>query len=284
MPQSIKQIKNRIRSIENTKKVTAALEMVSVAKLSRIDKQLYALRPFSLKMVELLNNLAGHPQAPFSTLMEKRKPGGDIALCVITSDNGLCALYNHNVIRVAEEFIRNNPKAAVRLVLIGHKGLNYFKTRYKQINNYRVGLNGNYSDKACDEITEELSGLFLSRQVDKVYVAYTHFKNSLVQKAVVEQLLNIGAEVTKPIEYILEPDLESILVQIIPQYLKVKMRLILLESFTSEHAARTVAMKAATDNAKELLESLILTRNKVRQAGITQEILEISSSSEALKG
>jgi F-type H+-transporting ATPase subunit gamma len=284
MPQSIKQIKNRIRSIENTKKVTGAMQMVSVAKLNRIDKQLFALRPFAVKLVALLNNLASNPQAPSSALMEKRKPGGDIALCVITSDNGLCALYNHNVIRLAEEFIRDNIKTTVRLILVGHKGLNYFKTRHKQIVNYHVGLNGKYSDAACDQITGELSGLFLNGQVDKVYVAYTHFENSLVQKAVVEQLLNIGAEETKPVEYILEPDLESIFNQIVAQYLNVKMRHILLESFTSEHAARTVAMKAATDNAKELLERLILSRNKVRQAGITQEILEISSSAEALKG
>ena len=102
MAQSIKQIKNRIRSVENTKKVTGAMQMVSVAKLNRIDKQLYALRPFSVKLVVLLNNLASHPDAPFSALLEKRKPGGDIALCVITSDNGLCSLYNQNVFHVAE--------------------------------------------------------------------------------------------------------------------------------------------------------------------------------------
>ncbi len=284
MAQSIKQIKNRIRSVENTKKVTGAMQMVSVAKLNRIDKQLYALRPFSVKLVVLLNNLASHPDAPFSALLEKRKPGGDIALCVITSDNGLCSLYNQNVFHVAEEFIKNNSKTRIKLIVVGQKGVNYFKRRNTQLAGFHIGLNANYSDKTCDQITDELAGLFLGRQVDKVYVAYTHFENSLVQKAVVERLLHIGTEQIKPVEYILEPDLKSILVEMIPQYLKVKMRLILLESFTSEHASRTVAMKAATDNAKELLERLILSRNKIRQAAITQEILEISSSVEALRG
>ena len=168
--------------------------------------------------------------------------------------------------------------------MVGQKGVNYFKRRNTQLAGFHIGLNANYSDKTCDQITDELAGLFLGRQVDKVYVAYTHFENSLVQKAVVERLLHIGTEQIKPVEYILEPDLKSILVEMIPQYLKVKMRLILLESFTSEHASRTVAMKAATDNAKELLERLILSRNKIRQAAITQEILEISSSVEALRG
>ncbi|MCK9571745.1 MAG: ATP synthase F1 subunit gamma [Candidatus Omnitrophica bacterium] len=284
MAQSIKQIKNRIRSVESTKKVTGAMQMVSVAKLSRIDKQLYALRPFSKRLIKLLNNLAACPSVAVSPLLEKRKPTGNIALCLVTADNGLCALYNQNIIHLAEEFIRENAGLNVKLVIIGQKGFNYFKSRNRQIINAYLGLNAHYSDTSCDKITEELCGLFLSRQVDKVYIAYTHFENSLVQKAVVEQLLYVGTDYIKPVEYIAEPDLTSILMDMVQGYLKVRMRLILLESFTSEHAARTVAMKAATDNAKDLLERLILSRNKLRQASITQEILEISSSVEALKG
>jgi F-type H+-transporting ATPase subunit gamma len=284
MSQSIKQIKNRIRSVENTKKVTGAMQMISVVKLNRSQAQLLILRPYALRLENLLHNLAGASKNNLSGYFKKSPAGSDSALVLITADNGLCGTYNQNIISLAQEFLsKNNPKKT-KLILVGQKGMNYFKNKPVTVANAYVGLNGKFNQDFCDKITTELSNLFLSGQVGSIYLAYTYFKNSLIQKPTLEQFLSIPIRPVKPIEYIAEPDLKSILADLIPQYLKIKLRLVLAESFTSEHAARTVSMKTATDNAKELLDGLVLFRNKVRQAGITQDILEITSSAEALRG
>ncbi|MFA4992674.1 MAG: ATP synthase F1 subunit gamma [Candidatus Omnitrophota bacterium] len=284
MPLPIKQIKNRIRSVENSKKVTSAMQMISVAKLNRMQNRLFSMRPYALELERLMYNLVSLSPDLSLDYFKKTNGRGNIVLCVITSDSGLCGVYNQNVIHAAEELLRNNDAGRVSLVLVGQKGLNYFrKSGIKVINSY-VGLNAKFSQAVCDKITTEFIQVFLSGQASSVYLAYTSFENSIIQKAAIEQLLSIEPKKLKPIEYIAEPDLKSILVSLIPQYLLVKMQLVFLEAFTSEHAARTVAMKTATDNAKDLLEGLVLLRNKVRQAGITQDILEITSSVEALRG
>jgi F-type H+-transporting ATPase subunit gamma len=284
MSQSIKQIKNRIRSVENTRKVTGAMQMISVVKLNRIQAQLLVLRPYALKLENLLYNLAGASKKNLSGYFKKETAGSDSALVLITSDNGLCGMYNQNVMSLAQEFLKKNNSKIIKLILVGQKGMTYFRSRPVTIANSYIGLNGKFNQDFCDKISTELSNLFLSGQVGSIYLAYTYFKNSLIQKPVIEQFLSIQPKAVKPIEYIAEPDLKSILADLVPQYLKVKLQLVLLESFTSEHAARTVSMKTATDNAKELLDGLVLFRNKVRQAGITQDILEITSSAEALRG
>ncbi|MDD5096896.1 MAG: ATP synthase F1 subunit gamma [Candidatus Omnitrophica bacterium] len=284
MSQSIKQIKTRIRSVENTKKVTGAMQMISVAKLNRIENQLFVLRPYALKLENLMHNLAGLSTENLSGYFKKEPAQADIALCLITSDSGLCGMYNQNVLRVAQEFLEKNNSKRVKLIVVGQKGLNYFRTRRVEILNTYLGLNGKFNQNFCNKITTELSELFLSGKVGSVYLAFTYFENSLVQKARIEKLLSIQPRTVVPTEYIAEPDLKSILNDLIPRYLLIKLQLVLLEAFTSEHAARTVSMKTATDNAKDLLEGLVLFRNKVRQAGITQDILEITSSAEALRG
>jgi len=284
MPQSIKQIKNRIRSVENSKKVTSAMQMISVAKLNRMESRLFNMRPYALRLESIMYNLASlSPDLPLEYF--KKDPVRDrILFCVITSDSGLCGAYNQNIIHAAEEFLINNGADRLGLVLVGQKGLNYFRKSGAKIINSYVGLNAKFSQTVCDQITAQLIQIFLSGKASSVYLAYTSFENSIIQKPVIERLLSIEPKKLKPTEYIAEPDLKSILNDLVPQYLLVKMRLVFLEAFTSEHAARTVAMKTATDNAKELLEALVLLRNKVRQAGITQDILEISSSVEALRG
>ena len=284
MSQSIKQIKNRIRSVENTKKVTGAMQMISVAKLNRIQDQLFALRPYALRLENFMHNLAGLAQENLSGYFKQGLTQAPVALCIITSDSGLCGMYNQNIMRVAQEFIEKNGSKKIKLILVGQKTLSYFRGSGQEILNSYIGLNAKFKQDACDKITGQLSHLFLSGQVGAVHLAYTVFENSLVQRPVIEQLLSIQPRAAKPVEYIVEPDSKSILDDLIPRYLRSKMQLVLLESFTSEHAARTVSMKTATDNAKDLLEGLVLFRNKVRQAGITQDILEITSSAEALRG
>jgi F-type H+-transporting ATPase subunit gamma len=283
MAQSIKQIKNRIRSVENTKKVTGAMQMISVAKLNRIQNQLFVLRPYALRLESLMQDLAGLAQKK-SGYFEKKSAQAPIVLCLISSDSGLCGMYNQNIIRAAQEFLEKNNPQRVKLILIGQKGSAYFRSSQAEILNSYVGLNAKFKPDFCDKITDQLSHLFLSGKASAVYLGYTRFENALVQKPVIEQFLNIQPRRVEPIEYIAEPDFKAILEDLVGRYLRIKMQLVLLESFTCEHAARTVSMKAATDNAKDLLEGLVLFRNKVRQAGITQDILEITSSAEALRG
>lgn len=285
MSQSLKAIKNRIRSIENTRKVTSAMQMISATKLSRLDGRLVQNRPFARQIESILNNLLLGRLSGLSPFLEPRPSGERIVLCLITADNGLCGVYNNNVIACAEDFIKRRGKDKVKLVIVGKKGWNYFKNYRENILHSYLGLNGRYSDKVCDEILNNLTNLFLSKQADEIYFAYTRFKNALTNQVVTEKFLNIDIKPgEQKNEYIIEPNITRVMAELIPEYLSGRVRLALLEAFTSEHASRLVAMRTATENAKDLLNSLVLLRNKVRQAGITREIIEIVSAAEALKG
>lgn len=284
MIQSLKQIKNRIRSTENTKKVTGAMEMVSVAKLNRVEKDILSLRPFVFNLGNIMHNLIATSDNATHPFLKNGESTGKICLCVITSDNGLCGVYNNNIIRTAEEFINARGSNKVNLVCIGRKGFSYFKKNNLNILNTYIGMNGRYSQEIFAKINNNLLDLFVSGAASQVYIAYTHFKTALIHEPRVEKILNIDRPPVTESRYILEPDIATILNKIVPEYISMKLKLIILEAFTAEHSARTIAMKTATDNARDLLQGLVLLRNKVRQANITQEIMEIISSSEALKG
>lgn len=284
MIQSLRQIKRRIRSIENTKKITRAMEMVSGAKLKRTENVLYASRPYFSKLDSILKNLLASIKDLSHPLLEERQEKQKIALCLITSDTGLCSTYNDNIIRLAEDFINRYGADKIRLITVGRKGFNYFKKRRLSISHTYIGFHGRFSSQVSDEIARTLTDIFLSKEADEVYIAYTHFVSALRYKPTMEKFLNIERAKDQGIEYILEPNLDRILMELVPRYVSTKMRLILLEAFTSEHSARMIAMKAATDNAEELIDSLTLLRNKARQAAITKEVIEVASAAEALKG
>ena len=285
MLQSLKAIKNRIRSIENTRKVTSAMQMISATKLSRLDSRLAQNRPFARKIESILGDLLQGRPVSLNPFLESRLSQERIVLCLITADNGLCGVYNNNVIRQAEDFISRYGWDKVKLVIVGKKGWSYFKNYRENIIHSYLGLSGRYSDKICSELLNSLTNLFLSKQADEIYFVYTRFKNALTNQVVVEKFLNIDTKPGEPKkDYIIEPNISRVLEKLIPEYLSARVRLTLLESFTSEHASRLVAMRTATENAKELLNSLVLLRNKVRQASITREIIEIVSAAEALKG
>ncbi len=284
MIQSLKQIKNRIHSISNTEKVTYAMQMISVSKLNKLLKTLYGLRLYYLKLEVMLVNLIGSQKAVNHSFFEEREKISKVLLCVVTSDNGLCGLYNYNVLRMAEEFIEEKGRDKVDLIVIGKIGFDYFQKKGIKIMHRYLGLNGKYDELICDGITNILVNLFTSKKADEVYAAYMHFENASIQKVRIKKLLNIKAVEGKETQYIFEPDINHVLSELMSRYVKTKMRLNLMEAFISEHAARSIAMKTATENADELLDGLVLLRNKVRQATITQDIMEIISSVEALKG
>jgi F-type H+-transporting ATPase subunit gamma len=286
MSQSLRQIKNRIRSIENTEKVTSAMQMVSSSKLNRMDNILLNVRPYFRKLEEILNNMLTGVEGFKSPYIQG--PGvlsGKICLCVIASDGGLCGVYNNNILREADEFVKQRGQENIKLVIVGKKGFNYFKRypRLEIINSY-IGLNGRYSETVAKEMLGLLTKIYLSGQADEVYVAYSHFVTALKHKPKVEKLLKFTPGAGKAYRYIYDPDRDAILEKLIPYYIGAKFRVSLLEAFASEHAARTLAMKMATENAEDMLQRLTLLRNKVRQAKITEEMLEIIASAEALKG
>jgi F-type H+-transporting ATPase subunit gamma len=285
MGQSLKQIRNRIRGIENTRKITQVMEMVSAVKLNRINKLLFAMRPYFSRLeslvCELCNSQIGKAAHPF---LRGGVAGGKACLCVVTADAGLCGGYNNNLIRLAQDFLRGYARDKVCLICVGRKGYNYFKKNQYQILSAHLGLNGKYSPGLQSGIENDLTDIFLSGRADQVYVAYTHYRTALIHQPLLEKFLPVEpAEVASP-GYILEPDIGGILNRLIPRYISMKLRLIILDALTAEQSARVIAMRTATDNAADLLQDLTVLRNKVRQANITQEIMEIVSSSEALKG
>ncbi len=281
MALSPRQIKNRIYSVQNINKITHAMEMISMAKLRPSQKQLLPQRNYFLKMEELLRNISGNTKGITDPLIRKKEDTGRIALCLITSDTGLCASYNDNIIRFAEEFMARSGKIC-SLVAVGRKGFSYFKSRQVKISRSYTDLHGKYSAQIAEEIFNNLVNVFLSGEADEVYIAYTYFESASRHRPVIEKFLNLDLKPEKKEDFILEPGQKAILKELIPAYVFNKIKLILLNAFTCEHSARAIAMGEATENAKDLLGDLILLRNKVRQSGITREILEVVSSAEVL--
>lgn len=260
------------------------MEMISVSKLKRAEYALGAARPYFLKIEALLMNIlsadikADHPFL---------KPGagkGNIALLLVTSDTGLCSNYNHAVIQMAEKFLSKYAPDKVRMITLGKKGFSHFKKKGFSLPYSYIGLNGRYSSKVLDKVIQDVEGLFLSKEVQQVYLAYTNIEASSRSTPVLEKLFNIEPVKGSRIDYVFEPGRGRVLEELIPQYVSCKMTLALLNAFTAEHKVRAVAMGEATKNARELLEGLILLSNKIRQSNITREIIEVISSAEALKG
>ena len=298
---SLRQIKRRIKSVESTKKITRAMQMVSTAKFKRSEDMLYKGRPYYLKLDSVLQRLlmslkpeelSSHP------LLEERAEKKNIALCVITSDSGLCSVYNNSILHSAENFVKERVKENIKIVAIGRKGFAYFAKRGAKIAKSYIGLHGRYSADTADGIAQDLVNMFLNKEVDEIYIVHTHFGSAMRYHTRVRKFLNIipaptGLRMAEPKgpalkkeepEFIAEPSIESILKGLIPRYISVKMRLILLDAFTSEHSARMMAMQTATENAVELIDGLTLMRNKARQASITSEVLQVATAAEALKG
>lgn len=284
MIQTLRQIKGRIRGIENTWKITRAMEMVAVSKLRRLQSALGPLRAYFGKLDHLVQNTLadlGERSHPF---LKPKKETKKVALCLVTSDSGLCGPYNENMIRTAKDFIERKGTKNVNLIAVGKKGFTYFKRQGMPIAHAYVGLHGRISAQILKEVTGVLTSSFISGEVDEVYVAYTRFESAARSRPMIEKILDLEPGQNKPLEYLVEPDYETVLVELLPVFILKKIHLMLLESMISEFSARALSMRSATDNAKELIESLILLRNKVRQSTITREVLEIVSTAEALKG
>jgi F-type H+-transporting ATPase subunit gamma len=255
------------------------MKMVSASKLRRAQEAMFAARPYARKMVEVLGSMAARASGELHPLLEQRE-AGKIALVVITADKGLCGGFNANIIRAATHFLRERDGKDVELALLGRKGRDYFKRREFRVRTEMIGIQPlRYA--AAQKLAQGVIAAFTSREVDEVHLVYNEFKSVIQQRVVVEQLLPLKPALVDPKEppqeYIYEPGPTEILSGVLPKYVEVRVWQALIESVAAEHGARMAAMDAATKNANEAIDRLTLYMNKVRQAAITKEIIEVVS-------
>ncbi|NLE65551.1 MAG: ATP synthase F1 subunit gamma [Elusimicrobia bacterium] len=281
MSQQLRQLRGRIRSIEGTWKVTRAMEMVSMAKYKAMEEPLLRMRTYAGKLRSILSRLltargaGGHPF--FSS-----RPGPR-GLCVITSDTGLCGGYMGDIISRAEG-VMSGAETPVRLYVYGRKGQSYWKKEGVPMAGAFPGLHGRVSGNFHLPILSAIRQDYEKGLVGGVDVVHTLFHNAMTREIVVAPLLPVQVDPAGGDDVIIEDDGEDIFSAVLEMYLSSQFRLMMMESLVSEYSARMVAMKTSKDNAKELIGDLVLYRNKMRQAIITREVIEIISSAEALKG
>ena len=282
---NLKEIRNRITSIGSTMKITSAMKMVSAAKLKKAQDAITAMRPYSNKLSELLQNLSATLDADAGGVYSEQRTVSKVLLVVVTSNRGLCGGFNSSITKATENTIATTYKdVEVDLLTIGKKGNDLLGKVHNVIDNQSAVFDDLTFDNVS-AIAEKLMELFVAGSYDKIEIVYNSFKNAATQIVNVEQFLPIkpvegGNEVSA--DYIFEPAKEEIISALIPKSLKTQLYKALRDSFASEHGARMTAMHKATDNANDLRNDLLLTYNKARQAAITNEILEIVGGAEAL--
>ena len=289
---SLLDIRRRIRAVKSTQQITKAMKMVAASKLRRAQERTTQARPFASQMLRVLNSLASRVDPSMHPLLDLRTPpraGGRVLLIVITADRGLCGSFNTNVIKSSGQFISENPGREVALGLVGRRGRDFFARRGFEVRYEQVNLFAKVNYEHAKSIAHAAMEAFLNNEVDSVYLVYNEFKSVMVQRVVVERLLPIARlemdtpEGTAPTtDYIYEPAPEQLLTTLIPTHVEVQVFRALLESNAAFYAAQMTAMDAATRNSGEMIESLTLYMNKVRQAAITREIIEVVSGAQAL--
>jgi len=290
-----REIKRRIKSVENTRQITKTMEMVATAKIKRAQERIEAARPYALKMMEVLGNVAGDAEAGRHPLLQVHDTIEKTVILVLTSDRGLCGAFNSNIIRAAEAIARREKAEGreVSLVVCGKKGLTYFNwVGYPIIGEYR-GISDRPGFADAKNMADILIKGYTAGEIDRVWLVFNLFKNVAEQKVTEHQLLPIEKETVAEeknavsgageAQYIFEPDAEGLLERLLPTYIEALVYRALLESAASEHGARRTAMKSASDNAQDMIGALTRSMNRARQAQITQEISEIVGGADALK-
>ncbi|MBR6132522.1 MAG: ATP synthase F1 subunit gamma [Bacteroidales bacterium] len=290
---NLKEIRTRISSIESTQKITSSMKLVSAAKLRRAQTAIQYLRPYSEKLNEILHNLSDSATSTEGLpLFEQRAPE-KVVLVVITSNKGLCGAFNANIVKqvnslINEKYATQHQAGNVRLICIGKKGNEQLSKLYPVIQ-YNETLLDNPEFSELAAIADYLTSEFLQHNIDKVDIVYNQFLNAATQRVTVEEFLPIahldeGETAGPKKDYIIEPSPQELLEALIPKILKNQLYKTLSDSIASEHGARMISMTKATDNATEILRDLRLKYNNARQSSITNELIEIVSGAEALKG
>ena len=286
---NLKEVRDRIGSVNSTKQITSAMKMVSAAKLKKAQDAIIQMRPYAKKMQEMLVNVSAGLDVSENAYAQKR-PANKVLYVVVTSNKGLCGAFNSNLNKLVRNSLSERADVEAHVFSIGKKGFEFFGKMEKLSSSDRLPVNANelidrpiYENIA--ETAELLMSLFIDGEYDEVYLAYNAFLNAATQRPEIESFLPIESpadESSEASEYLFEPDKDSILKELIPKSLKTQLYKAILDSNAAEHGARMTAMHQATENAGELLKELKLSYNKARQAAITTEILEITSGAEAL--
>ena len=285
---NLKEIRNRIGSVSSTMQITSAMKMVSAAKLKKAQDSIIAMRPYSLKLTELIQSLTSSKSLESENIMSVKRAIKNVLIVVITSNRGLCGAFNSNIIKEVKFLIKDRLKGnKVSLITIGKKGTDFFSKEKIILSNHdEIYDDLNY--KNVSKIAQNIIDSFSEESFDKVILVYNQFKNAATQIVKTEGFLPLEKEISEQNSgiknYIYEPSEELVLNELIPKSLKIQLLKAIKDSFASEHGARMTAMHKATDNATELRDQLKLSYNKARQAAITNEILEIVGGAEALKG
>jgi F-type H+-transporting ATPase subunit gamma len=282
---SLIDIRRRIRSVRNTQQITKAMKMVSAAKLRRAQDRVIAARPYASLIRKVLANLAvaveADERAAENPLLARR-PEGHVLLLLFTSDKGLAGAFNANLIKAAQKFMEEHRDAEVELETIGRKGRDFFRKRGARIVAEHIGILGKPSFEDAAAIARKAIDRFRCGELDAVYLLNNEFKSMVSQRLSVARLLPVeipaNAEV---VDYIFEQPPNQMLESLLPRYVETEVYRSMLETGAAEHAARMMAMEAATSNANEMIETLTLYMNRVRQASITKEIIEVVSGASA---
>jgi F-type H+-transporting ATPase subunit gamma len=287
---NLKDIRRRIRSVKNMQQITKAMKMVSAARLRRAQERVVAARPYANTMTRVLKNLATRAEDYSHPLLE---PRGDenYLLVLVTADKGLCGAFNTNLIKAAQAFIRENAGKNVRVMAVGRRGRDFYRRRGVEMPAEYINVTARqvvYDD--AKEIADRIIELYTDERLglDRVFVIYNEFRSVMSQIVRTKPILPIGefgdegeAPPETPVDYIYEQPPAQIFGRLLPKYIETQIFYALLESVASEHGARMTAMDSASRNAADLIERLTLYANRVRQAAITNEIIEVVSGSRA---
>ena len=286
---SLQDLKRQIQSVKNTAKMTQALQTISAIKLNKARAHLDRARPYTDNVEEMMRDIADRAQSD-TPLLVGRDEVNNVAICTVTSDRGLAGAFNAQVLRRTMS-LRQEQSAEVVQVASGRKAREFFKFRRMNLDEVYVGFSDSPSYEKAREIGYRLTQLFEDEEADEVYLVYNRFQSALAQRPTVTRILPIASEDEEdgeeedntsdiPFEFIPEP--EELLERLVPKYVETLVFRALLESAAGEHGARMTAMQSATEAANEMTDELTMQMNKMRQAAITQEIIEIASAAEAL--
>ncbi len=288
---SLIDIRRRIRAVKSTQQITKAMKMVAASKLRRAQDRIFHARPYARGMQRVLGELATRVDPSVHPLLDQRDlnaPGSRTLLLVITADKGLCGSFNTNIVKAASTIIVSSAGRPVVLGLIGRKGRDFFRRRGLEIVIEQIGLFQTLRYAHAQQIARDAMDEFIAKRVDSVLLVYNEFKSVMQQTVVSEQLLPIPRAAipedaaAAQVDYLYEPTPQQIFDQLLPRYVETQVYRALLESNAAFFAAQMTAMDTATKNASEMISQLTLYMNKVRQAAITREIIEVVSGAEAL--
>jgi F-type H+-transporting ATPase subunit gamma len=293
MSGALKEVRNRIKSVQSTQQITKAMKMVSAAKLRRAQDAITQMRPYAHKLQEMLSNIVSNSDGDVKVALAAERPVEKVLIMLVTSDRGLCGGYNSNLIKLAKQLIKDKypqqeAKGNVQVLPIGKKGYEYFtKNGFKVVDKYWDIFTGLSFDKV-QAAAKYAMDAFANKEVDAVELIFSEFKNAATQRFIAEPFLPVSkvekAAGQKNADFIFEPNKEVLIAELMPKILNTQLYKAILDGNASEHGARMTAMDKASENANELLKALKISYNRARQAAITTELTEIVSGAAALNG